>query len=96
MTSKPNLRKMATTSDPESRLSRGRVRLQFEGDENTGRGHQSQLYQIFSLQMQLHSLAQIAGHFIESSALRHNRDLQTLGNVTRLFTLTNNGLNRVL
>jgi hypothetical protein len=51
MTSKPNLRKMATTSWPESRLSRGRVRLQLEGDEDAGRGRQPQFRQVFSLQV---------------------------------------------
>ena len=96
LASNPHLRRMATTSWPESRLSRGRVRLQFEGDENTGRGRQSQLCQIFSLQMQLHSLAQIARDFVESSALRHDGDLQTLGDIARLFSVTNSGFNRAL
>jgi hypothetical protein len=46
--------------------------------------------------MQLHSLAQIARDFVESSALRHNRDLQTLGDIAGLVTRTNNSFNRPL
>jgi serine/threonine protein kinase len=77
---------MGTVAHMSPEQARGEEPLQNQIDPLPG----------FSLQAQFHTLAQIARDFVESLTLRHQRNLQTLGNVTRLFTRTNNGLNRVL
>src|SRR5208337_4660947 len=87
---------MATTSGPESRLSRGRGSLHLVGHEDSGRVSQAERRQVFALQMQGNGFAEVTSNFVESLALGNHGNLEAFGDVPRLLSGPDYGLDRVL
>jgi hypothetical protein len=73
------------TSRPESRLSRGRVSLQFEGHDDGQRGSDPKFGQNLSFQVKFHSFAEVPRDLIKCLALGYVRNFHAFCDVTRLL-----------
>jgi len=94
--SKPNPRMMPTSSGPDRRLSRGRVRLHLKGHENRGRRNQSKCSKVFTFQMCCHSFFEVSRDLVQRLPLSYNGYFQTFSDIARLLAFPNDGLYRML
>lgn len=84
------------TSRPESRLSRGTEGFEFVGHDNAGVRRQPEFGQIFVFEVKRYGFAKISRYFVKGSALRDDRNLDALRDVTGILAGANNGLYSVL
>src|SRR5579884_914915 len=92
---KPNRAKIPRTSSPERRLSLGMNRFEFHGHKQGGVWRQTEVGQIFPLEVQLDRFSKIFDSFVQGLPLCDDGNLDTFGYVLRL-PFPNNGFNRVL